>query len=150
MTTFKLFLVSLSLVSILGADAASASGQESGEGAGHHGTNFFPKKQANPEVTTRAQTVELLEPKALAKITGGQTTLKWKEVAGADSYRVQVATDPNFKWLVKQEDFYKDTSLALTGLEAGKHYFWRVYAVRSGNESGSLSSFAKFSSFEVR
>lgn len=155
MKLVKLILVALSLISILSFDAAYAAGgghEESHEegGTGHHNTNFFPKPQPNKEVATRAPMVELLAPKALSKVSGTQTTLKWKEVAGADAYRIQVATDPNFKWLVKQEDFYKDTSLEVTGLEAGKHYFWRVYAWRTGSDKGWMSSYAKFSSFEVQ
>lgn len=154
MKPVKLILVSLSLVSILSFDAsaggANLGDHAGGTGHGHHNTNFFPKPQPNKEAATRAPMVELVSPKALSKVSGGQVTLKWKTVEGADAYRVQVATDPNFKWLVKQEDFYKDTSLDLTGLEAGKHYFWRVYAWRTGSDKGWLSSFAKFSSFETQ
>ena len=117
---------------------------------GEHKPDFFPTKQANKEVTARPEKVTLLEPKALSQVSGNQVTLKWKEAAQADSYRVQVATDPNFKWLVTNEDFYKATSYELKGLESGKHYFWRVYAFKSENDPGYLSSYSNLSSFEVK
>lgn len=154
MNNVKTFTLALSFLSVLSFGMARANEPTTqttpaAHESNHHNTNFFPKKQANREKTVRPGMVELLEPKALAKISGGQVTLKWNEIAGADSYRVQVATDPNFKWLVKQEDFFKGNSYQVTGLEAGKHYFWRVYAWRTGNDPGWMSSFAKFSSFEA-
>ncbi len=129
---------------------AEHSAEKKGEQHGEHKPDFFPKKEANKEVTTRPGKVTLLEPKALSQVSGNQVTLKWQEVAQADSYRVQVATDPNFKWLVTNEDFYKGTSYELKGLESGKHYFWRVYAFKSENDPGYLSSFSNLSSFEVK
>ena len=147
MNSFKTLVVALSFLSLLTFRVAKAN--ESAHEDNHHNTNFFPKLQANKEKGTRLPMVELLEPKALSKVSGGQVTLKWKDVPGADSYRVQIATDPNFKWLVKQEDFYKGNSYNLTGLVAGKHYFWRIYAWKTGNEPGWTSGFAKFSSFEA-
>lgn len=72
-----------------------------------HSRNLFPKPEADKSKTTRPGKVTLLEPKALSSVQGNQVTLKWKEATDADSYRVQVATDPNFKWLVANEDFYK-------------------------------------------
>ncbi len=115
-----------------------------------HNTDFFPKKLANKEATARPEVVTLLEPKALSQVSGNQVTLKWKEATHADSYRVQVATDPNFKWLVTNVDFFKGTTYDLKGVESGKHYFWRVYAWNSNNDPSYLSSYSNLSSFEVK
>lgn len=151
MKLIKTFVFALSLLSVLtlGSAQANQPAAAHSENNNHHNTNFFPKLQPSRGKGTQVPMVELLEPKALSKVSGGQVTLKWKEVEGADSYRVQVATDPNFKWLVKQEDFFKGNSYPVTGLEAGKHYFWRVYAWKTDNDKGWMSSFAKFSSFEA-
>lgn len=142
MKIFKTLLFAVVFVSL----SAVANEQEHGE----RKADFFPKKVADKSLSTRPAQVELLEPKALSTVTGNQVTLKWKPVETAESYRLQVATDPNFKWLVTQQDFIKDTSFNVTGLESGRHYFWRVYAWKTNNESGHTSSFANFSSFEVK
>jgi hypothetical protein len=146
----------IGLVCVLSALSLSALANEHGEesegvGSGHHGTNFFPKKQADPSQSTRPGMVEYLEPKPLAEIAAGSNvTLKWKEVVGADSYRVQIATDGNFKFLVSSTDFVTGNSFEASGLEAGKSYFWRVFALKPTNIAGYTSSFAKFSSFSVK
>ncbi len=121
-----------------------------GGGEGEHRAEFYPKKQPNKVLSSRPAQPVLMEPKALSVVTGNQVTLKWQAVENADSYRVQVATDGNFKWLVTQQDFYKDTSFNVTGLESGKTYFWRIYALNPKNEAGFSSSFSTFSSFKVK
>jgi len=142
----KIFTILFALTVISFPGLAS----DSQKGHGSHGTNFFPKKEANRALATRPSAPELLEPKALSQVTGTQVTLQWKAVENADSYRLQVATDPNFKWLLEQRDSYPETSFNLTGLEAGKHYYWRVYAWKNNQEPGSTSSFSSVSSFEVK
>ncbi len=154
--SFKSILLAVALFSVLSvglnpiAQASAKAGEEHGKS--HHNTNFFPKPQPNTEKSGRPGMVELLEPKALAKVTGTEVTLTWKEVAGADSYRVQVATDPNFKWLVGgvSNDFVKGTSFKVSGLEAGQNYFWRVYAWKTDNDESWMSSYSKASSFKVQ
>lgn len=116
----------------------------------YHGRNLFPKKQAQRDLVERLPKVTYLEPKALSKVSGSEVTLKWQAVEKADSYRIQVATDPNFKWIVVNEDFFKGTSYDLKNLEPGKHYFWRVYAWKTDNDPAYMSSFADFLSFETK
>ena len=132
------------------AQASAPPDAHSTEGVGKNGRNLFPTKQPDPSTSTRPAMVEYLEPKALATVGAGNVTLKWKEVAGADSYRVQIATDGNFKFLVGNADFVKGTSFDVANLESGKNYFWRVYAWKTTNIPGYTSSFAKFSSFSVK
>lgn len=126
--------------------AAFANEQEHGE----RKNDFFPRKPADKSLSARPEIPTLQEPKALSQVSGDKVTLKWAPVPTAESYRLQVATDPNFKWLVTQQDFYKNTSFDLTGLQAGNHYFWRVYAMKTNNEAGFSSSFPSVSSFEVK
>jgi hypothetical protein len=135
----------------------SVQAEEAKHEAGHeqssekHGKpDFFPKKQADPNKAPHLGMAELLEPKALSPVSGTTVTLKWKAVVGADSYRVQVATDPNFKWLVSQQDFHKETSLQVNDLKSGQHYYWRVYAWKQDADPSWMSGFASASSFEVK
>lgn len=116
----------------------------------HNKPELFPKKQADHSIATRPEQVELLEPKALSVVTGNQITLKWKPTVTATHYKVQVATDPNFKWLVSENNTVNDTKFEVSGLEANKHYFWRVYSVKADNEPGWTSSFSQMSSFETK
>lgn len=87
------------------------------------------------ELTTAPQKAEGLEPAWYSVIEGSTVTLKWTAAVGADSYHLQVATDPKFKWLVVNEHFFKGTQYELSGLESGKHYFWRVAGMKSDNEA---------------
>ncbi len=159
MTNLKTLFLALTLL-VVGLhaqandhEAAAEGSHESAEAShesNHHNTNFFPKKQADKTKASRLAQVELLEPKALSSVSGTSVTLKWKAVEGADNYRVQVATDPNFKWLVTQKDFLKETSLQVDGLQAGNHYFWRVYPWKDDNDPSWMSGFGNWSSFEVQ
>ncbi len=96
--------------------------------------SLFPEKQKNLKVSTRPEVVELTTPKFLSKVAG-EIKLEWKPTLGADSYHLQVATDPNFKWLVVQDQAIKATGFNFTKAEAGKKYYWRVAAYNSRNDS---------------
>lgn len=111
--------------------------------------NVFPPKMSSKENTQMPGKIELTEPAALSKISGTSTVLKWKELQGADRYHVQVATDPNFKWLVLNDTNVKETQLEVGQLESAKHYFWRVSGLRSNNEAGYLKGYFSTSSFET-
>ncbi len=111
-----------------------------GAGAGHNDlvkqmNSLFPEKQQLKKATARPAVVELTEPRFLAKISG-PTRLEWKEAPGANVYHVQVATDPNFKWLVANEHFVKINSFEFAKPAAGNKYFWRVAAYNTNNDSG--------------
>lgn len=96
--------------------------------------SLFPEKQKNSKVSARPPSVELTGPKFLAKVSG-EIKLEWKPTAGADSYHVQVATDPNFKWIVVQDQTVKDTAFNFSKGEPGKKYYWRVASFNSKNDS---------------
>lgn len=112
--------------------------------------NIFPPKQADKSKGTTPQRVEIIEPKAFSNVNGPTVELQWKAAEGATSYRVQVATDPNFKWLVAEKDFVTDTKFSLSGLESGKKYHWRVFPWKKDNDPSWTSGVATVSSFEVR
>jgi hypothetical protein len=110
---------------------------------------LFPPPQPNVALSQPPVKVELETPTYYQKISDDKVTLKWKEGADAPVYHVQVATDPNFKWLVKEEHLYKGTSLEVSGLEAGKHYFWRVAGVKPENKKGDIKGPYATSMFET-
>lgn len=114
-----------------------------------HDTNLFPPKKADKTKATQPGKVSLSEPAFMAKIKASNVTLKWAAVESADAYHVQVATDPNFKWLVANENMHKNTSFDVTGLEKGKHYYWRVAAEKSDNDPSYFKGWFSTSMFET-
>lgn len=99
---------------------------------------LFPQPKANLSLGERPDKPTLQEPVFEQHISGDNVTLKWADAKGAEVYHVQVATDPNFKWLVKEENLYKGTSLAVNGLQPNKHYFWRVAGLKPENKNGHI------------
>ena len=157
-----LFLViAVVLVGFRGFAAEEDHATQAGGEAGHHASsgktlesgadlNLLPPSVPNRAVSTWPSKVTLQEPAALAKVSGTSVTLKWDAGQGADSYHVQVATDPNFKWLVANEPFHKGTTFDVSGLEAGKQYFWRVAGMKSDNSPEYQKGPFVFSSFEAK
>ena len=97
--------------------------------------SLFPEKKKNQMLATKPTMVELSSPKFLAEVSGGNVKLQWTDVKGANTYHLQVATDPNFKWLVTNENFVKTNSYDFNKLEAGIRYYWRVAARNTDNDS---------------
>lgn len=152
----KIALSLLAFAMTLALTSKSVAADEAhGGGGGHHGdltekmNALFPQPQADAEKRKVPEKPELAGPASFSKIEGGKVTLQWKAVEGADEYHVQLATDPNFKWLVANDYHVKATSFDASGLEPGKHYFWRVAAVKSHNWSTFRRSFFASSSFET-
>lgn len=107
-----------------------------GKGAHRDNTTLFPPQKPDLSKGTAPSPVKLLEP-AFMSTANASVTLKWEASAEAEAYHVQVATDPNFKWLVTNELFVKGTSFDVSGLEADKHYYWRVAGWKSGQAAGA-------------
>lgn len=151
----KILISLIAFVCTLALTSQSVASEEGGEHGGGHGqlaekmNALFPHKQADPGKRDVPAKPELESPAYFAKITGAQTTLKWKEVANAEEYHVQVATDANFKWLVANDYHVKGGTFEATNLEPGKHYFWRVAAVKPSNWSTFRRSFFAMSMFET-
>ncbi len=118
----------------------AATGHKAAAPAGHGDhvsemNSLFPEKKKNPKLAARPTVVELTGPKFLSQVNGGTAQLDWKEAKGANAYHLQVATDPNFKWLLIDEHFVKETSYKFTKAEPGQKYFWRVAAFNTENDS---------------
>lgn len=140
------------------ADAKDAHGK--GAHGEAHGGGHGPAKPYDLEIVkqpvsdtenaTRPAMPVLQSPEVLAKVTGTNVTLKWQEVKGASVYHIQVATDPNFKWLIVDEENFPQTSFQPQGLTAGQNYFWRVAARKPGNWASYTKSFFSSSSFATK
>lgn len=134
--------------------AAHGSGQESSHGSGHGNlvekmNSLYPTKMPNAELGTQPSSVEIKSPAFLGNVGAGPVKLEWTAAKDATDYHVQVATDPNFKWLVVNEKFIKENSYNFTA-EAGKRYYWRVASFKGNNtESHTKSNFVS-SAFNVK
>lgn len=149
----KLFLSFVIFASTLALTAPALA--EGGHGGGHGGLSekmnaLFPPKQPDATKGHAPAKPELVSPAYFTEVGSDKQALKWKSVEGADQYHVQVATDPNFKWLVADHTDLKDPGFEVSGLEAGKHYFWRVAAVKSDNASTHRKSFFASSMFATK
>lgn len=127
-----------------------------GEAKAHHGdhsqvmNSLFPEKQHDTARGTRPALVELKSPAFMATVGVGNVKLEWAAAPTATEYHVQVATDPNFKWLVANEKFVKTNSYELTKTEAGKKYFWRVASFKNDNAATFTKSNFVSSVFSVK
>ena len=67
-------------------------------------------------------------------------TLSWNASSGADSYGVQVSTDPGFATIVYNQTGIASTSTSVTGLAGSTVYYWRVNATNiSGTSTWSIT-----------
>jgi len=75
----------------------------------------------------------LIEPLDLSLGQPLSPILTWSRVFGADSYDVQLSSDPGFSSLILNDSLLVDTTQQASGLNNGAIYFWRV---RSRNVAG--------------
>jgi photosystem II stability/assembly factor-like uncharacterized protein len=75
-------------------------------------------------------------------------TLTWNAVAGAATYRVQLATDSLFSALVWNDSTVTTASRATPSLALGTPYYWRVNAKNAGGTS-AYSPIWRFSTVPV-
>jgi phosphodiesterase/alkaline phosphatase D-like protein len=99
----------------------------------------FGAVSANSNVI-RVTTSSFASPRALEAVELQPTSFKavWQQVAGADSYRLEVATDANFENNLPSYDNVPvaDTVQQVTGLVVNRRYFYRVRALKGGVFSG--------------
>lgn len=136
-------------------DHAKDSKHESGKHEEHNAlstkmNSLFPPKVNDKASSVRPTVAKIVSPKFLSQVASGTVKLQWNEGSNATSYHVQVATDPNFKWLVANEYSVKGTSFDVANLEAGKRYFWRVASVKGENESMFTKSLFVSSAFDTK
>jgi hypothetical protein len=139
------FVLSLSFNSL-----ASEEGHGGHEELSKKMNSLFPEKEANLAERTTPEKPALTNPAYFSSISGTTVKLEWKEAKDAEEYHVQVATDPNFKWLVAEDFALKTTSFEVSNLEAGKHYYWRVASVKPNNWKTFRKSFFATSMFETQ
>lgn len=145
-----MYLKSLILaLAINGLPLLSLAAAPGGEHAQKPYTKLFPQPKANPEKSTPPSAITLLNPQALSTLTEKSVLLEWSSEARAEAYHLQVATDPNFKWLIQDQPLLKETQFKLENLPSGFIY-WRVAAKRPGNMDGHTKSIFNSSSFEVQ
>lgn len=111
--------------------------------------SLFPPKKKNPALATKPEAVEPKAPKFLETVSAPSVKLEWSESKATD-YHVQVATDPNFKWLVVNEKFVKGNSYDFQAAEPRKKYFWRVAAFNPANDSYFTKSNFNSSAFVTK
>lgn len=147
-----LVLLSLTFgLTILSQNPAFAAGGE-GHGAGvphRDNTTLFPQPKPDPTLATPPPATSLTEPAFQAK-TDTAVTLRWEAAAGADKYHVQIATDPNFKWLVADQHGVQGTSFDAKDLKPATRYFWRVAGWKSGNMAATNKAEFRSSVFETK
>jgi hypothetical protein len=116
---------------------------------GEEMNSLFPEKQKNPEKVARPTAVKLVSPKFRDVISATTAKLEWAAAEGANSYHVQVATDPNFKWLVVNEHLIQGTNYEVKDLQPGTTYFWRIASTKSDNDSMYTKSLFESSLFST-
>ncbi|MCS6838871.1 MAG: hypothetical protein NZ480_08495 [Bdellovibrionaceae bacterium] len=110
---------------------------------------FTSKEATGPHLSKLPEKPQIILPVAFSKIPEGQEVLlKWHQIPGATAYHLQIASDPQFKWIIQEVYSLTETEFRIRNLSAGT-VFWRVAAVNSQNLPGYTKSPFAFSSFEV-
>lgn len=132
--------------------SAQAADDHHGEGGKAHRDNaaLFPQPKADLSKGTPPEAPQLSAPALGTVISSETVALSWRSADGATDYHVQVATDPNFKWLKVENHWVKDTQFEVSGLEKGHRYYWRVASWKKDNVAGANKSPFRASSFEVK
>lgn len=118
----------------------------------HHAevlNSLFPEMKPDRAMVQVPSKVELSSPAFLAKV-GTVVKVAWQESFGGAEYHLQIATDPNFKWLLVNEKFHKTTSYDFTAPEAGKKYYWRVAGFSRKNTASYTKGPFSSSAFVVK
>lgn len=145
----KLLISALVVIGFQVSLAAGKAGSTHSESEGHKDWNeVFKQPEQNPGKSTLPAKTQLIEPAFLAQIPGTEVTLKWNAVEGdLIRYHLQVATDPNYKWLVVNQHLATFTEYTLKDLKKGQQYFWRVYTYKTDNMAAYSKSAAISSAF---
>ncbi len=149
MKKFLFIVVSILFITFNLSQATPEHSKQGSSKAKHDPGSLFPQPKPNKSKTTPPLATELMEPAFMAKIAGNSVNLRWSSVAGAENYHLQIATDPNFKWLTVDNHFQKTISYDVANLVPGKTYYWRVAAVRNSNNATYIKGDFVKSMFEV-
>lgn len=87
--------------------------------------------------TIQLTTTQLFSPTAYEAIDLGSTmfTAVWSPISEAETYRLEVASDPGFLTVSLAIDNIADTSYSVEGLTSNQNYYYRVRAEEGANYS---------------
>ena len=89
----------------------------------------------------------LVYPPNLQQGLDKNITFKWNKVADAAKYFIQVSTDPTFATVAVTDSTTADTVKAISGLQDGKRYYWRVQVKNASGSAGPWSDVWNFTTF---
>ena len=107
------------------------------------GTSAWSSIRGFTTVLSIPNTPTLLTPADNAGSVSTSPILTWNSVTGASTYGLQVSTDYNFSTFIFAQGGLTNTSQALSGLQNGTIYYWRVNATNISGTSAwsSVRSF---------
>ena len=76
-------------------------------------------------------------------------TFQWNEVEGADQYIIQFSHQSDFSVIYYYVDNIQTTSIEIDNLKNGQEYYWRVRAIRNGNNGDWSDSFYFSTGLEI-
>ncbi|MEN9885029.1 MAG: hypothetical protein RLZZ420_2246 [Bacteroidota bacterium] len=91
--------------------------------------NFIPPPPPIPDVPT------ILSPASLSTAQPININLNWNRSANAATYGIQVSTTSSFTTFVVNETGLINPTKALTGLNQGTTYYWRINATNTSGTS---------------
>ena len=90
--------------------------------------------------TTKLATVTLVSPANNSTGINLTPALTWTEIAGADKYRLEINTSPDFNnKVIYDQDTVSLPSTQVSGLFDNTTYYWRVTALNNGGNSSDVS-----------
>jgi Tfp pilus assembly protein PilE len=121
-------------------------------------THFFRVKAVNPQgesgwsgpASATTQSQPLVAPTVELEVnSSSQITASWNAIVGADSYRVEVASNSTFTSGLQTFAGITGTSYEVTGLSQATTYWFKVYAINAHHESESNPASAATSSLSA-
>lgn len=112
-------------------------------------TSCVPPGLDDSEIQTELVAPALLVPVAGDSLVRMEPQFQWRTVVGASVYRLQLATDAQYRNLIL-DTVVADTSIMFSGMENMRSYSWRVRANRQ-SDTGAWSerTFRVFAGFQV-
>jgi len=90
----------------------------------------------------KPESVSLLEPTHLKRLTSDPITLKWTSSSEADYYWLQISTDPQFLVVDKTYEKVTTNQYYINKTDVFTPFYWRVKAVNRAGESAWSSIFS--------
>ncbi len=107
----------------------------------NEGEPNYTKDDGQIFISTKPLTPTLVSPVNNAENITLNTILDWDTGVGADSYDVQLSTNPSFTSLIIDTTGVIPTELSVSDLAGSTTHYWRVKSVNSSGESNWSSYF---------